>query len=139
MDYNLDDENLSKAKEIIDSGIDKAQEVMKDSSKVDDVLFSLADKLEEIPTAGPLLANAPKMISLVKAYITKDYTEISPKVIVSLVAAFIYLVKGIDLIPDFIPLIGRVDDIAVLAAALKLCEPELDAFEAWREGNKETL
>ena len=139
MSYDLSDDNLSKAKSVIDSGIDKAQEVLKNSSQVDEVLFALARKLETIPTAGPVLADAPKMISLVKAYISKEYTVVSPKVIVSLIAAFIYLVKGMDLIPDFIPLIGRVDDIAVLGAALKICEPELRAFEEWRESGKETL
>ncbi|MCR5295080.1 MAG: DUF1232 domain-containing protein [Lachnospiraceae bacterium] len=139
MSYNLEDENLDKAKQIIDSGIDRAQEVLKDSSKVEELLFSLADRLEDIPTAGPLLANAPKMIALVKSYITKEYTNVSPKVIVSLVAAFIYLVKNVDLIPDFIPILGRVDDIAILGAALKLCEPELKAFEDWRETKQETL
>ena len=139
MSYDLGDDNLNKAKEIIDSGIDKAQDVLRDSSKVDEVLFAVAEKLETIPTAGPILADAPKMISMVKAYISKEYTEISPKVIISLVAAFIYFVKGIDLIPDFIPIIGRVDDLAILGAALKICEPELAAFEQWRENGKETV
>ena len=138
MSYDLSDDNLSKAKSVIDSGIDKAQEVLKNSSQVDEVLFALARKLETIPTAGSVLADAPKMISLVKAYISKEYTVVSPKVVVSLIAAFIYLVKGMDLIPDFIPLIGRVDDIAVLGAALKICEPELRAFEEWREYGKGT-
>jgi uncharacterized membrane protein YkvA (DUF1232 family) len=133
MSYNIDDENLSKAQEIIETGVDRAQEVLRNQSQVDDVLFQVADKLKEVPAAGPLLSDAPKMVSLVKAYLSKEYPEVSPKVVVSLIAAFIYLVKGIDLIPDFIPILGRVDDIAVIAAALKICEPELRAFEEWRE------
>ena len=74
------------------------------------------------------------MIAMVKSYINGSYKEVSPKVIASLVAAFLYLVKRKDLIPDNIPLVGHVDDLAVLGVALKICEPELKAFAAWRDG-----
>jgi len=36
------------------------------------------------------------------------------------------------LINDRIPVIGIADDLAVLGLALKLSEPELKAFSAWR-------
>ena len=67
-----------------------------------------------------------------KAWITKDYTEVSPKVIVCLVGAIIYLIKKKDLISDNIPVIGIADDLGVMGLALKLCEPELKAFAEWR-------
>jgi uncharacterized membrane protein YkvA (DUF1232 family) len=72
------------------------------------------------------------MISMVRSYITKEYTEISPKVIVSLVCAIIYLLKGKDVIPDNIPVVGYVDDLAVFAAAFMINEPELQAYTQWR-------
>ena len=45
-----------------------------------------------------------------------------------------YLVKKKDIIPDNIPILGLVDDLAVLGVALKFCDPELKAFKAWRDG-----
>lgn len=125
-----------KAKELLDGGLSKAQDLLKDTSKVDDLLKQLEDKLEEIPNVGNVLSNVPLMISMVKGYITKEYTEVSPKVIVTMLSAFVYLVKKKDIIPDNIPVLGQLDDIAVVGLALTFVEPELKAFEAWRD-NKE--
>ena len=64
---------------------------------------------------------------------TREYTEVSPKVVISLVSAFLYLVKKDDLISDAIPIIGMADDVAVVAVVMAINEPELEAFAAWRE------
>ena len=128
--------SIEKAKEVIDSGIGQAQELIKDPSRIDELLVQLEEMLRGIPTVGTTLSDIPQLIAMVKAYITKEYSEVSPKVIVSIVSAFLYLVKKNDLIPDSIPLLGRADDIAVLGLALKLVEPELAAFKAWREGQQ---
>ena len=127
--------SAEKAKAILDGGMAKAQEMMKDPSKIDDLLKQLEVKLKDIPYAGSTLARVPLTVSLVKAYITKQYTVVSPKVIATLVSAFIYLVANKDLIPDHVPVVGHLDDIAVLALALKFVDPELQAFEAFRDGN----
>ena len=76
------------------------------------------------------------MIAMVKGYITRQYTQVSGKVIATMIAAFIYLVKKKDLIPDNIPILGLVDDLAVLGVALKFCDPELKAYKAWRDGEQ---
>ena len=75
------------------------------------------------------------MVSMVKSYITKEYTEVSPKVVASLVSAFLYLLTKKDLIRDDIPVQRYADDLAVVALAVKLNEPEIEAFKAWREAN----
>ena len=129
MAFSLDD-----AKKLVEGGIGEAQELLKNPSKIDGLLEQLEDKLRGIPVGGDLLASVPLMIAMVKSYINGSYKEVSPKVIASLVAAFLYLVKRKDLIPDNIPLVGHVDDLAVLGVALKICEPELMAFAAWRDG-----
>ena len=76
------------------------------------------------------------MISMIRSYITKEYTAVSPKVIATLVAAIIYLLKGKDLISDKIPVLGMTDDIAVLGVAMKIIEPELNAYRAWRDNGR---
>ena len=69
---------------------------------------------------------------MVKSWIKKEY-EVQPKVLVTVVAALLYLLKAKDLISDKIPVIGMTDDIAVLGLALKLIEPDLNAYRAWRD------
>ena len=40
-----------------------------------------------------------------------------------------------DLIPDDTPVLGHVDDLAILAAAFMVTDPELNAYSQWREEN----
>lgn len=130
---------IDKARELLDYGMGEAQGIMKDPSKIDELLKQLEVKLAEVPQIGDTLADIPLMISMVKSYITRDYTEVSPKVIATLVAAFVYLVKKKDLIPDFIPVAGFADDLGVLGFALKLCKPELQAYKEFRDGKKPSI
>ncbi|MBQ1402755.1 MAG: DUF1232 domain-containing protein [Oscillospiraceae bacterium] len=124
--------DLDKAKEALNGFTAQAEEIIKNPQKLEELLQQLEDKLKDVPKAGDALSRIPLMISMVRSYITKEYTEISPKVIVSLVCAIIYLLKGKDVIPDNIPVVGYVDDLAVFAAAFMINEPELQAYTQWR-------
>ena len=128
MDFNMD-----QAQDLLNKGISEAQGVINDPSKVDEILLQLEDKLKEVPAIGNTLSDLPTMIAMVKAWVKKEYTVVSPKVIACLVGATLYLLKKKDLIPDYIPIIGIADDLAVMGLALKLSEPELNAFKEWRD------
>ena len=131
MDFSLD-----QAKELLNKGTAEAQELITNPSKVDELLVQLEEKLKTVPAIGETLSDLPVMIAMVKAWIKKEYTVVSPKVIATLVGAVLYLLKKKDLIPDNIPIIGIADDLAVLGLALKLSEPELKAFAEWRDQQK---
>ena len=124
--------DLDKAKEALNGFTAQAEEIIKNPQTLEELLQQLEAKLKDVPKAGDALSRIPLMISMVRSYITKEYTEISPKVIVSLVCAIIYLLKGKDVIPDNIPVVGYVDDLAVFAAAFMINEPELQAYTQWR-------
>jgi uncharacterized membrane protein YkvA (DUF1232 family) len=127
-----DEFNVEKAKEVLEDGMNQAQELIQDPSKIKDLLAQVEEKIKEIPVIGTDLANLPEMVSMIRSYITKEY-EASPKVIAAAVSALLYLVKRKDLIPDNIPILGRIDDIGVIAAAAKLCGPEIEAYKQWKE------
>ncbi len=125
--------DFDKAKDVLGGFTAQAQDMLKDGSKVEEALQALERKMKEIPTIGEGVSRLPLMISMIRGYITKEYTEVSPKVIASMLCAVLYLVKGKDLIKDSIPVVGYLDDIAIAAAAIKLSEKELDAYADWRQ------
>ena len=127
---NIDTERV---KGILDNYARQAENVMNDPSQVDDILMRLEDKLKEVPAIGENLSQMPLMIAMVKGYVTKEYSRVSPKVIALLLGSFIYLIKRDDLISDKIPLLGMADDLAVLGLALKFSENELNEFSEWRK------
>lgn len=128
--------SVDQAREIIENGIAQAQELLSDPAKIEQLLQQLQEKLKGLPAgAGEALSNIPLMAQMVKSYVTKEYTEVSPKVVASLVSAFLYLVTAKDLIRDDVPVLGIADDIAVIALAMKINENELAAYKQWREAN----
>ena len=123
-----------QAREVIENGIAQAQELLSDPAKIEELIGQLTEKVKTLPAgAGEALSNIPLMAQMVKGYVTKEYTEVSPKVVASLVSAFLYLVTTKDLIADNVPLLGVVDDVAVIALAMKINENELAAYKQWRE------
>ncbi len=130
--------SLEKAKEILSGFANQAEELLKDPAKVEELLQQLENKMKEIPTVGEYVSRLPLMVSMIRAYIRKEYTVVSPKVIVTMVAAVIYLLLGKDLIPDKTPVVGYADDLAVFVAAFALVGPELDAYAQWREDKGES-
>ena len=124
--------DMENARKLLDKDTAEALEIINDPSKMDEILAKLEAKLKEVPYIGETLADLPIMIAMVKAWITKEYTQVSPKVIACLVGAIIYLLNRKDLIPDRIPVVGYADDLGVVLLALKMSEPELKAFSEWR-------
>ena len=112
----------------------EANDFINNPTKLDRLLIEAEELLRKIPNVGETLSGLPVVIAMVKSWIMKEY-DVQPKVLVTIIAAILYFVKGKDLIPDKIPVIGMADDIVVLGLVLKYVEPELNAYRAWR-GNK---
>ena len=81
---------------------------------------------------GKLKDDLRLLQALCLAYWRGEYRAISPKALVAVVAGLMYFLSPIDAIPDFLPLFGMFDDIAVLAWLMKTLADELNAFRAWR-------
>jgi uncharacterized membrane protein YkvA (DUF1232 family) len=71
------------------------------------------------------------MLRLIRAYYRGEYHEVTESALVILIAAVIYVVSPLDVIPDAIPAIGFLDDAAVVALATQRTRQELDDFMLW--------
>lgn len=73
---------------------------------------------------------------LFKSYIHRDYTRIPWGSIVMVTGAILYFVSPIDLMLDWIPLLGFVDDAAVLVFVFRQIRVDLEKFRIWEEEGK---
>ena len=48
-----------------------------------------------------------------------------------------YVLNPFDLVPDFIPLVGQIDDAAVVAACLLMVRQDLHRYKKWKIANPE--
>ena len=95
-------------------------------------------KAGDIPVLGPLVDDIVSMAQLAGAYVRKEYRDIPWTSMISVAAALIYVVSPLDLIPDYIPVVGYLDDAAVVLFVLRAgARRDLDKFKAWQESRRE--
>jgi uncharacterized membrane protein YkvA (DUF1232 family) len=70
---------------------------------------------------------------LLKAYALGQYKQVPWKTILLIVAAIIYFLNPLDLVPDLIPLTGLTDDFAVLLWVYNSVSNEIEKFLAWEK------
>jgi uncharacterized membrane protein YkvA (DUF1232 family) len=85
------------------------------------------------PQLAALREDLPTLIRLARAYALGTYRKIPWKALVSAVAAILYFVMPLDAIPDFIPIIGYLDDAAVIAYGMRMFHGEIARFAAWEQ------
>lgn len=73
----------------------------------------------------------PAFFRLVRAYANGSYRRVSGQAMLTILAALVYFVSPIDLVPDFILGLGLVDDATVLAWTIRACAADIAAFVAW--------
>lgn len=118
-----------------------AEEALREGAKkVQDATFDEvldgAERIEERAERGPLAAavdDVRTLLALVRAYKNREYREIPTYSIAAAVAALAYVLSPIDLIPDFLPGVGLVDDAAVVAVCVASLREDLARFRAWKK------
>jgi len=104
--------------------------------------FYLKDKerlghlLKEVLTmakgrGGKLWEDIELLVRLLQAWTSGEYKGVSMKTLGVIVAAVLYFISPLDLIPDFMPGVGYLDDAAVITWVLKSIAEDIDEFRRW--------
>ena len=137
--------NKDDAKKQIDQNIDKAKEIISDENKFNKFVDEVEKKFNKdvnnrevkfiSNTIKGLRSYVPLLISLVKSYVKKEYREVPIGTIVTIVAGLLYFLSPVDLIPDFIPGVGLIDDLAIISFCFYGVKTDLDAYSEWKKAN----
>ena len=115
----------------------RAREYVTDKQKTAQLLEEAIEKARRNKEAltklwGKLMA----LFRLVSAWVKGEYTEVSLKTILLVIAAIIYFVNPFDVIPDFIPGVGYLDDAVVIIFVINSIRGDLDKFLKWERSKK---
>ena len=71
--------------------------------------------------------------ALLKDWYMGNYRKIPFRMVASIAAAMLYLVSPLDVVPDWVPFGGLLDDALVLAAIFALSRRDLEEYSKWAQ------
>lgn len=90
------------------------------------------DNLLKIGLLSRLMEDIRLLFALVKDYWKGNYRSVSPWSIVLFFLGILYLLIPVDILPDFIPFIGQIDDAAIVLLCLYFLERDLQKYKKWK-------
>lgn len=92
----------------------------------------IADKIVNSNVLKKYTELAKVMLGMLNDYRKGTYSNVPWFTIAAIAFTFLYLLNPFDLIPDFIPGIGYIDDFAVFAFSLRFIETDLHKYLDWK-------
>ena len=79
------------------------------------------------------------MCYMVKAWADKEYTGIPVNTIGMIILTLVYVFSPIDVVPDFIPVLGLLDDAAMVGLCLAALRSDINDFRQWAKNRGKLL
>ncbi len=92
----------------------------------------IIEKAKKNETLKKVVKDIATLISLVRDYVKGDYKGIPWYSLSAIGFTLLYIFNPLDLIPDFIPGLGMIDDAAVVALCLKMVSKDIAAYRKWQ-------
>lgn len=96
----------------------------------------IADKIINSNILKKYSELAKVMFGMLQDYRRGIYSNVPWFTIAAIAFTFLYVLNPFDLIPDFIPGIGYIDDFAVFAFGLRFIETDLHNYLDWKLDEK---
>ncbi len=118
----------------------RASNILGDKQKLNEVLNASKARLSEVNLENSKLSklghNLRLFLRMIQAFAKGEYTDVPWKSMVAIVAGVIYFLMPIDLIPDFIPFTGFIDDFTVIMLISNAFNQDIEQFEIWDSAKK---
>jgi uncharacterized membrane protein YkvA (DUF1232 family) len=105
----------------------------KDVQKVISRSQEIQDKFSAKGPLARFIEDGKLLIAIVKDYWAGTYRRVPYGAITSIVFTLIYVLNPFDMVPDVLPVIGQLDDVALMGACLMLVEQDLHKYKNWKQ------
>ena len=115
----------------------RARGILEDPKRLRNLVSAAMAKMKDLRNDGEgmqtLKSQASTFIRMIRSYQAGDYQRTPWKSLLLITAGIIYFVSPLDLIPDFIPVLGFMDDITVLLWILNSVRGDVEKYEEWED------
>jgi uncharacterized membrane protein YkvA (DUF1232 family) len=70
-------------------------------------------------------------LRMIKSIAKQEYKKFPKQSLIKIVAGVLYFVLVLDILPDFIPFIGFLDDVFIISWVYESVKTDLEEFEEW--------
>jgi uncharacterized membrane protein YkvA (DUF1232 family) len=120
-----------------DRALNAAARLSGNRTRIALLLARLSKRMVSMNWSKVSFASAKEKLSvfsrMTTAYASGKYRTIPWKAVMTILAAIIYFLNPLDLIPDFIPVMGLTDDLGVLVWVYNSVKGEIDKFLVWEK------
>lgn len=115
----------------------KAKSTVAQNEKVQSLLSEVRAKVDKINTdsteRSTFLYQVQVLVRMIRAHFRGTYTAFSTSTILTLVFGLVYFITPVDLIPDFIPVLGLTDDVSLIYFIFRSLAEDIERFKAWEK------
>jgi uncharacterized membrane protein YkvA (DUF1232 family) len=104
----------------------------KDVKKAAESADKLKEKLKNSKNLSKFFDELILLTSLMKDYWKGKYRKIPYKAIAAIAFTILYVLNVVDVIPDFIPGLGLLDDATIVGLCLKLVSYDMEQYKNWK-------
>ncbi|MGY8977665.1 MAG: YkvA family protein [Cytophagales bacterium] len=113
----------------------QAKRILEEQSQVKALFGQVSKKLQTLSGShkqiNELLEHVQLFLRMIKKSFSGEYSSFSNKTLLSLVFGLLYFVTPMDVVPDFIPLLGFSDDLSIIYFIIKNFKSDIEAFKVW--------
>lgn len=123
-------------KRVYDKCISKAKRIAPNKKKISQKIKKARktfEKLHNISRFEALSKHICNFCDLLSDYLDGTYSNLPLSTFVALIAGILYLVLPFDALADFIPILGWIDDAAVLGFIVATEQNDVNEYLKWKE------
>ena len=113
----------------------QAKRILEEQSQLKALFGQVSKKLQTLNGShkqiDELLEHVQLFLRMTKKSFSGEYSSFSNKTLLSLVFGLLYFVTPMDVVPDFIPLLGFSDDLSIIYFIIKNFKSDIEAFKVW--------
>ncbi len=94
------------------------------------------DRYNRFGLLGRLIEDISLLFLMINDFFRGRYRRVPIRSVAVLVFVFVYIFLPFDIVPDYLPVYGQIDDAIIAVFCLYLLEKDLHGYKKWKNENR---